>query len=147
MISKILVAVDGSECANKALDFALALAEKQSASVVILNVMQLPAYGSSDDPLAYSPSMGGIAKDIRKIHESLLSKASERAAAAKPNIHVTTELREGHPAKQIVAATSEGSFDMVVVGHGGQGRLKEMLLGGVSERVAHLAQCAVLIVK
>jgi nucleotide-binding universal stress UspA family protein len=56
-------------------------------------------------------------------------------------------LREGNPASQIAAAAKEGVFDVVVLGHGGEGRLKELFLGGTSERVAHQARCAVLIVK
>jgi nucleotide-binding universal stress UspA family protein len=65
----------------------------------------------------------------------------------KPNLAVSTELREGNPAAQIVVEASEGKFDVVVLGHGGEGRLRELFLGGTSERVAHLARCAVLIVK
>jgi nucleotide-binding universal stress UspA family protein len=42
MIKKILVAIDGSEHAEKALDFALDLAERYSAQVTILNVFQMP---------------------------------------------------------------------------------------------------------
>jgi nucleotide-binding universal stress UspA family protein len=41
LIKKILVALDGSESADRALDFALDLAEKYSAEVVLLNVFQL----------------------------------------------------------------------------------------------------------
>jgi nucleotide-binding universal stress UspA family protein len=141
------VAVDGSECANKALDFALDIAEKYSAPLQIVNVLKPPVYGSPDNPLTVSPGMVAFNKDIRKAHEEILSKAAKRAAALKPDVKVSTELREGNPANQIVAAANEGSFDVVVLGHGGEGRFRELFLGGTSERVAHLARCAVLIVK
>lgn len=139
--------VDGSECANRALDFALDLAEKYSAPIQIVNVLKPPVYGSPDDPLTVSPGMVAFNKDIRKAHEEILSKAAKRAASFKPGVKVSTELREGNPANQIVAAANEGSFDMVVLGHGGEGRFRELFLGGTSERVAHSARCAVLIVK
>lgn len=147
MLTKILVAVDGSECANKALDFALDLAEKYSASLLILNVLELPVYGSPDEPLAASANMTWFVKDLRKVHEGILSKAVERATAAKPTVIVSTDMREGDPPSQIVAAAGEGGFDAVVLGHGREGRLKELFLGGTSERVAHLARCVVMIVK
>ena len=147
MISKILIAVDGTESANKTLDFGLDLAEKYSAPAIILNVLDLPVYGSPEDPLAMSAGMAGFMKDLRKSHEGILSKAAQRAAAVKPNVKVTTELREGNPPAQIVMAAAEGNFDVIVVGHGGEGRIRELFLGGTSERVAHLARCAVLIVK
>ncbi len=147
MISKILVGYDGTDCANRALDFGLELAEKFSASVLILNVMELPVYGSPDDPLAVSAGMAGFVKDLRSTHEATLAKAAEKAAKAKPNVVVAAELREGDPSGQIVAAAAEGGFDVVVVGHGSEGRLRELFLGGTSERVAHQARCAVVIVK
>lgn len=147
LISKILVATDGSECANKAIDFALDLAEKHSANVLILNVLKLPVYETKDGAFAVSPGMAGFFKDLRRGHERMLSEAASKAASAKPGVVVSTALLEGNPADQIVATASEGGFDVVVLGHGGEGRLKEFFLGSTSERVAHLAKCAVLIVK
>ena len=147
MITKVLVAIDGSECSERALDFALDLAEKYSASLLIVNVLQMPVYGSPDDPLAVSAGTVAFARDLRKVHEGLLAKAAEKAASVKPSVKMTTALREGNPPTQIVAAAVEGSFDVVVLGHGGQGRLREWFLGSTSERVAHLARCVVIIVK
>jgi nucleotide-binding universal stress UspA family protein len=86
-------------------------------------------------------------KDLRKAHEDILSKALERATTVKSSLRVTTELCEGDPPSQIVAVAHEGGFDAVVLGHGSEGRLKELFLGGTSERVAHLARCIVMIVK
>ena len=147
MISKILVGFDGTKSADKALEFALDLAEKYSAQLVILNVFEPPVYGSPEDPLSVSVGMAGLVRDISKSHENTLAQGSEIAAKLKPNVKVTTQLREGNPPTEIVAAAKEGNFDVVVVGHGGESRLREMFLGGTSERVAHLAGCAVLIVK
>ena len=147
MISKILVGFDGSKSSNKALEFALDLAEKYSAKLVILNVFDPPVYGSTEDPLAGSAGLAGLLKDLRKAHQNILSQGAATAANLKPNVEVSTELREGTPPTEIVAAAQEGSFDIVIVGHGGESRVREMFLGGTSERVAHLAPCAVLIVK
>ena len=56
-------------------------------------------------------------------------------------------LREGDPAKEIVAVAKEGGFDVVVVGHRGSGRIREMFMGSVSEKVVHSAPCSVVIVR
>jgi nucleotide-binding universal stress UspA family protein len=53
LLTKVLVAVDGSKSANKALDFALNLAEKYSSSLLILNVLELPVYGNPEEPLRF----------------------------------------------------------------------------------------------
>ncbi len=147
MIAKILVGFDGTKCAEKALEFGLDLAEKYSAEVLILNVLELPAYGNPDDPLAMPAGMAGLIRDLRKSHESVLANGLDKAAKTKPNVKVATELREGDPSAQIVVAAQEGGFDVIVVGHGGESRIRELFLGGTSERVAHTSRCAVLIVK
>jgi nucleotide-binding universal stress UspA family protein len=147
LISKILIGFDGTKCAERALEFGLDLAEKYSAEVMILNVLELPTYGSPDDPLAMTAGMVGLIKDLRKSHEGVLARGFQKATKTKINIKVATELREGDPSAQIVIAAQEGGFDVIVVGHGGESRIRELFLGGTSERVAHLARCAVIIVK
>jgi nucleotide-binding universal stress UspA family protein len=147
MITKVLAAYDGTECADRALGFALEVAEKFNATVHVLNVLELPVFSTPEEPAAVSTGIVGFVSDLRKVHEGILSKAAEKAAALKPGVKVSTELREGNPPSEIVKVAVEGKFDVVVLGHGGAGRLKEMFLGGTSERVAHMARCAVLIVK
>jgi nucleotide-binding universal stress UspA family protein len=49
---------------------------------------------------------------------------------------------------EIVSFAKEEGVDLVVVGHQGVGRVKEFFgLGGISEKVAHLAPCSVVIVR
>ena len=149
MIRNVLVAVDGSDNSARALDFALDLAEKYNAAVTVLNVSESPAMGAvPQEPTAYSGgSMVVFAKDLRKFHEEILSKAVARAKAIKPNLAISSKLREGDPALEIVDAAKEGGFDVIVVGHKGMGRVKEFFLGSISEKVAHLAPCPVVIVR
>ncbi len=147
MITKVLVAIDGSESSNRALDFGLDLAEKYNASVTVLNVVNAPVYAPSPDPLTISPDVALLSKDLRKVHESILAKALERAASFKPNVSVRTELRDGNPSDQIVLTASEGGFEVIVVGQGGESKARKFLLGSTSQRVVNAAECAVLIVK
>lgn len=138
---------DGSECSERALTFGLNLADKFSASVLILNVLELPVVGTPEDPVAFSAVMTSVVKDMRASHKLMLSKALEKATRLKPMLAVSSALREGIAATQIVDAAAEGGFEVVVLGHGNEGSLRRMLLGETSERVAHMAGCAVLIVK
>ena len=161
MITKILVGVDGSKNSEKALDSALDLAEKFSASILILNVFQpppelgyqanmvtqFPPSGISQDISGNQSNLSAFIKDLRKVHEAVLSKAGERAIKLKPILKITTELKEGNTPSQIIATATDGGFDLIVVGHMGEGGIKEFLLGSTSERVVHQARCAVLVVK
>ena len=161
MIRKILVGVDGSRNSEKALDEALEIAEKFSASILILNVFQpppefgyqpnlssqFPASGYPQDGIGDQSNLSGFIKDLRKVHEAVLSKAAERAIKLKPMLKITIELKEGNTPSQIIETATNGGFDLIVVGHMGESEIKEFLLGSTSERVAHQARCAVLIVK
>ena len=161
MITKILVGVDGSENSKKALDYALEIAEKFSASVLILNVFQPPpefgyqlnmfqqpsAAGYPPGQIDYPSNMVSFIKDLRKMHEEVLSGAVERATNLKPALKIAAELKEGDAASQLVEAAANGQFDLVVIGHRGDSQIKELFLGSTSERVAHQAKCAVLITK
>ncbi len=154
MLSKILVAFDGSECSNRALNLALDLAEKYSASVLVLNVLQNQFLGYTTEtydhvqPTTFPTTVTSALADFRKLHEEILAKAAEKTAKEKPEVKVETLLKEGNPAEVIVDTASSRGFDIIVLGHSGVGRLKEALfLGGTSERVAHSAHCPVLIVR
>ena len=149
MIRNILVAVDGSENSDRALDFGLDLAEKFGAILRVLNVIESPAMGAVPlEPTNVSgESLVLFAKDLHRIHEEILSKAVARAKEVKPDFVISSRLREGEPALEVVAEAKDGGFDVVVVGHRGLGRVGELFLGTISEKVAHLAPCPVIIVR
>ncbi|MGD0643468.1 MAG: universal stress protein [Candidatus Bathyarchaeia archaeon] len=115
-IRKILVGVDGSENSHIALDFALDLSEKFNAAILILNVSKSPTrIAVPQEPTAYSGAgMTAFAKELRKFHKETLSKAVARAKAVKPNLTISSILREGDPALEIVNADKEDGFDVIV---------------------------------
>jgi nucleotide-binding universal stress UspA family protein len=149
VIKNILVAVDCSENSIRALDFALDLAEKYSAAVTVLNVSEAPAMGAVplEPTTVTGDSMVLFAKDLQRLHEDILSKAVAHAKEVNSEVTVFSKLREGDPALEIVAEAKEASFDIVVVGHRGEGRIREIFLGNISEKVTHLAPCPVVIVR
>jgi len=149
LIKKILVSLDGSEHANKALDYALDLAKKYSAEIVLLSVIPPVAV-----PMAYPDmSMSYISpstidmyyNELKTSHESVLSQAFEKAT--RIGSRVSTKIAEGRPSDRIVETAKEGNFDIIVMGSRGLGGAKEFFLGSVSHRVAIEAPCPVLIVK
>jgi len=150
-ITKVLVAIDESENSDRALDFALGLSEKFEAAVTILNVSESLgiSLNATETMTSSSASMAEVAKDINKIHENFLSKALAKAKAAKPSLEISSIQKQGDSATEIVQAAKDGGFEIIVVGHRGQGkkRVQEFLMGSISEKVAHLAPCPVVIVK
>lgn len=127
MIDRVLVPMDESEMANRALRFALEA--YPSADVTVLHVV--------GEPSAFLGEAAGIAiaEDIEEAAEDHAAPIFERAVeiAAEYDVEVDTALAMGHPGKAIVEEAA--GFDIVVIGsHGGS--LSELLfIGDVAERV------------
>ena len=153
MIQKILIAIDGSESADKALDFALDQAEKYSVTeLAIVNVFsRVTELGMISYPSVaaeYAPStMETYYNELKTLHEKILEEAVTKAKNKKPNLNITTTLVEGRPAGKIVEVAKIGKFDMLILGHRGLSGIREFVLGSVSHRVSHDAECTVIIVK
>jgi nucleotide-binding universal stress UspA family protein len=152
MIRKVLVAVDGSENSIRALDFALEFSERYNATLTVINVSESSTVAAAPSPqvAAYSGdsnSMVIMSRDMRQFHEEILDRALAYAKEVKPGLPVTESLREGDPVLEIAAFAKDGGFDVVVVGHRGTGKVSELFLGNISERLAHLLSSTVVIVR
>ena len=149
LISKVLVAVDGSNNSDRAFDLALDFAEKFGANLTILNVSEAVVMSAVPQETTGYPSgsTSVVTKDLRAIQNEILSKYVDHAKAVKPNLPVSSLAKDGDAAFEIVDTAKEGCFDVTVVGHRGLGKTRERFLGSVSEKVAHSAPCTVIIVK
>ena len=149
MVKKILVAVDGSEPAQKALDYALVLADICGAEVVILSVvphLHLPTSSDPDEGITASELFEVTAK-MRSVHEGVLKDALAKAQSKKPRLKISTKLVDGHPADEIIKFSEEGGFDLIVMGSRGLHGISEFLLGSTTHRVADHCKKPLLIIK
>lgn len=143
MFKKILVALDGSQKSEKALDFALDLAEKYSAEILLFSTVPpissiiSAVYPGSDKYYAASKAR----------HEQVLEDALKKAKKLQPNLNILKKLIEGRPADKIINTAKLEKYDLIIMGDRGLGGIKEFFLGSVSDRVADTATCPVLIVK
>ena len=148
MFEKILVALDGSEYADRALNVALDLAEKYTAEIVLLTVFHpvfIPV--GSEWNLSYPQFMEKYLEDLKVCHENVLSEALQKVKLKIPNLKVSKKLEKGRPTDKIIETAKEGNFDIIVMGSRGLGGVRQLLLGSVSDRVADQAPCPVLIVR
>jgi nucleotide-binding universal stress UspA family protein len=150
LIKKIIVPIDGSEHSDRAMCYALDLAEKYSAEVKLLSVAQpVVAMGQVylTQPMMSPTSTTLYVKEIEVAHEKMLEEALKKAEETKPTIKLSKHLVNGRPADTIVEIASKENFDLIVMGSRGTGGIKEFFLGSVSDRVADQASCPVLLVK
>lgn len=150
MLEKLLVPIDGSEPAEKALYFALDLAEKFGSKVNILNVIP-----NIETPLAPYPTVDSSTpmwveeylEDMKEKKSEMLENYLEEARDRKTELEISTELKQGRPADVIVELVEEGDYDMIVMGSRGLGMVQEVVLGSVSREVVDKSTKPVLIVK
>lgn len=133
---RVVVGVDGSPCAMRALDYAAHQADSTGALLDVVCVYGvLPAEDSLMIPF------GVIHDDAAAIVRQCLDRVGE----ISPNVVAKGQLVMGAPGPSLVEL-SEGATALVV-GTRGHGHLVGMLLGSVSEYVAHHAPCTTTIVR
>lgn len=140
-MKRILVPVDGSEGANRAVRFAAGLALELGCTVTLLHVY--------DAPTAALLGFEAVAADRFEKAKNQVAEGSFEAAraAAGTGVSFDTHATIGHPANEIVAYAKANPIDLIVIGSRGLSELQGLLLGSVSHYVAHHAPCPVTIVR
>lgn len=135
--TKVLVAIDGSECSARALAAGAEQARLSGAALAIVCAVDpLPALSPEFIPTA------GIFEELRLAGEELLKKT---AAGLYPAPQ--TFLRQGRPDYEVVACAKQWGADLLVLGTHGRTGLGRVLLGSVAEHVVRHAPCSVLVVR
>jgi nucleotide-binding universal stress UspA family protein len=137
--ARILVAIDGSQGAGRALTTALELARLTGAALTALTI---------EGPLpAYAATIGEV-DEVKRQKDSFFASVAEEAReqAERAGVPIEVEVRAGHAAALITGYARDHAADLVVVGHRGH-FLGDYVLGSTADRVAHHAHCPVMIVK
>lgn len=142
MFIRILLAVDGSEHATKAVDVAVHLAAKEpNATVRVLHAMTLVV---PDGGLGWQYVQEGI--EAQTVHaEELVSKTRAQLEAA--GIKTDGKVAQGSPAKAVVEEAKEIGADLIIVGSRGLSKWQGLLLGSTSHQVMQMSHCPVLVVR
>lgn len=142
MFDRIVIATDGSESVQRAVDVGIDLAARFNASVHALYVIDVGEVESSPDE---------VRTDLRNALDSqgevALDSVVDAAEAVDADLDVTAEIREGRPAAMITDAARELDADVVVTGTRGRHGENRFLIGSVAERVVRTCPVPVLTVR
>jgi nucleotide-binding universal stress UspA family protein len=140
MYRSILVAVDGSPGADAALEQAIDLARPEDARLTLISVAAPPRWrGAAPYYVLYAGD-----KEL----EQQAQRVVDRAEARVPDdVRVSTVVRRGPAAKQILARAEHGQHDLIVVGSRGLGTAGSILLGSVSRQVLAQSRIPVLVIR
>ena len=138
MFSRILHANDGSEHAFHALTVALAIAKQNDSDLHMVSVEEID----------YMPEFVEEVREetrtaARRFH-AVLQRA--RAMAEESHVNLKTHVVAGHPVRDFILA-ADLKVELLVIGAKGHSALYERMVGSRADRIMHLAQCPVLVVK
>jgi nucleotide-binding universal stress UspA family protein len=149
-MDRILVADDGSDAALKAVETAALLAAQTGASLTAFAVIDAGNFGAAD-VLAFARSEGldvGTAVAARVDAAAAYLARCQTIAQRHGIVRFHSEKSAGDdPATAILDFARQHAIDLIVVGSRGMGRLPGLLLGSVSQKLASLAPCSVLIAR
>jgi len=133
-LEKLLTAVDGSKYADKALGYAVQLAQNFNSKLALLHV--------EEDKLV---RFGGpqVVDCLGTVGECILKDASKKVES----VSFDQILEYGSPAEIIIKVAKKAKVDMIVVGSRGLSSIRRYLLGSVSDDVSLHSRSSVLIVK
>ena len=140
---KVLIAIDGSDAARRAIEATGQLAKHGAAGDdVLVHVRESPAYYGELPPFDFQ----SIEDSLRQRQEALLEAALAQARNSGLQT-VATQAAEGQAAQEIVRVAADRGADCIVMGTRGMNALGGLLLGSVAQRVVHLAAVPVMLVK
>jgi len=141
-MQKILVATDGSRGANRAV---IAVAQLAKATGAELSILTVGDNYSNQNLRQLIRGEGDIGEALELLSNQILDQARKRAARiGAANIKLRASW--GDAAKVIIETAQREDVDVIVIGRRGRGRLAGLLLGSVSQKIASLAPCRVMIV-
>lgn len=140
---KMLVPIDGSENAERALQYALSLA-KENGSIELHLVTVHP------EPVIYGEIQVYVSREkmeeLQKRHSEDILKPAEAAVKAA-GVTYTSDILIGDVAPMIVNKADELNCDGIVMGTRGMGAIGNLVMGSVATKVVHLAKWPVILVK
>ncbi len=139
---KILVPLDFSPGSERALEFAIDVAKRDKALLLLVHVFHIPVYPLPEGYVMFPATQ---LSEMSTEFERLLGTAEKRARAAGASA-VETSLVTGVVDAEIVQIAKDKHCDLIVMGTHGRSGFSHFLLGSVAEKVLRKAPCPVLTV-
>lgn len=143
-LSKILVAIDGSEMSLKAADYGIEFAKKYNSKLIILHVIHIHAAGLMyTTESAFKQFIERNKKESEEWFRTISKQAKEQGVEIKTE---TVEEMYSIPGA-IIKCTEEENADVIILGGTGKSGFKKLFLGSVAADVVRYARCPVFVIK
>ncbi len=138
-VKVILVAVDGSDYSEKAVQYGCAIGPPLGAEVILLHVVpRMVSATPYHDTMSDQPFLA-----LQKVGEDILARAKKVAGSCQ----VTDLIDHGDPAARIIEIADEREADLIIMGSRGLSGIKRLFVGSISDKVTNNAKCPVMVVR
>lgn len=158
-ITHVLIVTDGSEHSRNAVEFAAKFPFSPQTLFHLLHVLPPSAIltpetlarvwsmtdYSFEMPIFTTQELEEEVESARKAGQAILDEANR--ILLEHNIHAKTTLLRGDAATEVLQYAKESQIDMLVAGSRGLSQMQSWLVGSVSRKLVHYAECSVLLVK
>jgi nucleotide-binding universal stress UspA family protein len=140
-LKRILVPIDFSDCAKKALRYAIPLAKEHEAAITLLYVVPTIA-----------PTGDFVAADYAALQAEMCANSDKELAKlavdeVRGEVSADTIVHTGSPTLEIITMAKRLPADLIVISTHGRTGLKHVIMGSVAEAVVRRAPCPVLVVR
>lgn len=134
---RILVAVDGSDFSERAVDQAISLGAMCTSEIFIISVVDL-----YPEQMEVAPAL--VEKMSKETHD-VIEKAKKKVDDAKIPCETIVHMG-GEPHEFIIQEAKDNNIDLIVMGTHGRTGLGKVLMGSVAQSVLGLAPCPVIVI-
>ncbi len=139
-IRKIMVPTDFTTYSDHAIEYAIMVARKFKAKMLLVHVIEPLAYSVTDTMQVFDHYTA-----LKTVAKPILENLQKRLL--KKGLKVDSILLDGNPYLEIVKKSREAGVDLIIMGTHGRTGIEHILMGSVAERVVRLASCPVVTVR
>jgi len=143
MSKVLLVGIDCSECAQRALDYAASRAEVSKSQLIVTHVIDWSPFSFNtpqENEERHQRREAELDRAHKEIVDPVVSELRERGLYARGVI------RHGHPAETLSAVADEFGVTNIVIGKTGSSRIKTQLFGSVANTLVQISKHPVTVV-
>lgn len=148
MYKKMLIATDGSEPSDKAVQHGVELAKAVGATVILVTVTEI--WSALDVARAAESGINDPIEQYEKIAEKSAQRTLDAAEAIVKSAGISCEtlhVRDHAPAEGVVSAAKDKGCDLIVVGTHGRRGINRVILGSQATKVLAYSEVPVLVVR
>jgi nucleotide-binding universal stress UspA family protein len=152
MFQRLVVPLDGSPLAEMVLPFAMELAAKFNAEIILVRVVpmlgQVAAMTAAGDPVASGADAVALTQALQE-EEAQAERYLDAVMAGlqAKGLHVQWDVRRGAPGEEVIACARDHNADLIAISTHGRSGLGRLLLGSVADHVVRQAHLPVLLIR